>query len=73
MVKIVLDPLLKRAGISYYRLATDAKLNHGTMHKIRHGLIKEIKLEVLEKICNVLKCEPGEMFVRVPDKKGGKK
>jgi putative transcriptional regulator len=72
MVKIVLDPMLARAEITYYRLAVEAKLNHGTMHKIRHGLIKEIKLDVLDRICSVLRCEPGELFVRVPDKKGKK-
>ena len=48
-----------------YALAKQAGLHQSVIAKFRHNEAKAVRLDVLEKICNALGCEPGELLVRV--------
>lgn len=73
MIQLRLEPLLEKRGESFYWLAKTAGINHSVMSKMRNNKMKAITIDVLDRICGVLQCEPGDVLVRVPDKKGVKK
>jgi putative transcriptional regulator len=68
MVKIRLDELLTEKGITLYKLAKDAGLSYGSLHKIRHNQVSAVRLDALDAICEALQCEPGELFAREKEK-----
>ena len=37
------------------------------VQKIEYGKAKSIPLDTLDKLCQILECEVGELLVRVPD------
>ena len=51
---------LKNAGYSSYRLRQEKVLAEGTLQKMRSGNIA-ITLESLGVICDILKCQPGDL------------
>ena len=51
---------LKNAGYSSYRLRQEKVLAEGTLQKMRSGNIT-ITLESLGVICDILKCQPGDL------------
>ncbi len=73
MIRLELERHLQKRGETFYWLAKNARINHSVMSKLRHNDMKALRLDVLDRICETLECEPGDILVRVPDKKGGKK
>jgi putative transcriptional regulator len=69
MLRLELAPLLEKRGKSYYWLTKAARINPSVMTRMKQHAIKAVTLDVLERICDALECEPGELFVRVSDKK----
>lgn len=55
----VLDAL-KEKGWTTYKIRQEGKLNQHTLQKIREG--QPISWASLEKICAILKCQPGDIF-----------
>jgi len=62
MAKLRIDELLKQRGMTAYRLAMTAGLTHSTVSRLRHGQSTEIRLDVIEKLCEVLECEPSDLI-----------
>lgn len=62
MIRYKLDILeeLKAAGYTTYRLRREKLLAEGTMQKLREGSTA-ITLEVLDKLCALLQCQPGDL------------
>lgn len=71
MLRYRLDVLqeLKKAGYSTYRIREDKILAEGTMQKIRTGSTA-ISVESLGILCNILRCQPGEILEWVPEGQG---
>lgn len=61
-VKIDLETHL--AGRSLYWLGKATGLPYSTVHKIAKNKTDGISFVVLEKLCDVLECEPCELIVR---------
>ena len=57
---------LKAAGYSSYRLRKEKVLAEGTLQKMRSGNIA-IALESLGVICDILRCQPGDLVEWVPN------
>lgn len=57
---------LKEAGYSTYRLRREKILSEGTLQKLRSGNTS-IALESLNTICNILRCQPGDILEWVPE------
>ncbi len=69
MIEIQLEQLLTNRGMTAYALAKQAGLHQSVIAKFRHNEAKAVRLDVLERICNVLECEPGELLVLKAEKK----
>ena len=46
-------------NVSYYRLANEG-IDAQTLQRIRHD--KPITTETIEKLCRILKCQPGDLL-----------
>ena len=62
MARLRIDELLEKRGMTAYRLAISAGLTHSTVSRLRHGKATEIRLEVIDRLCAALDCEPSELI-----------
>lgn len=68
MIEIRLKELLEAHGRSRYWLANETGVEYNTLMRIeRAGPRNRIELRVLDEICRVLECQPGDILVRVDD------
>lgn len=67
-IKYKIDVLaaLKAAGYSTYRLRKEKILAESTLQQFRKGEI--VSTENLAKLCELLKCQPGDILEYAPDK-----
>ena len=67
VVRLRLRKLLEDRDMSAYLLAKKAGLSLTTIYRLTRsdGRFGRIEAETLDKICGVLKVEPGELFERV--------
>ena len=78
MIEVRLKQILEKQGRTRYWLAKESGINYDTLTRIEtaeHS--NRIELRVLDEICRALDCQPGDVLVRVtdrkPDPKGRKK
>jgi len=69
MIEIRIDALLGNRGRSFYWLAKETGISHTTLWRLKKGKALGINFETLEKICVVLKCEPGDVLSHTNTKK----
>jgi putative transcriptional regulator len=62
MARLRIEELLKKRGITAYRLAIDSGITHSTIAKLRKNRAIEIRLDVIDKLCEVLECDAGELI-----------
>ncbi len=62
-VEIRLREMRKALGLTQVQLAKKAHMDQGDISRIEKGT-KQITLDVLDRLCKALKCEPGEILVR---------
>jgi putative transcriptional regulator len=70
MIEVRLKQLLEEQGRSRYWLAQETGIEYKTLSRIEtaeHS--NRIELRVLDEICRALDCQPGDVLVRVPDRK----
>ncbi len=56
---------LKDAGYSSYRILRENTVNQTALQKLRRGQL--ISWEQLNRVCNALHCQPGDLLEHVPD------
>ncbi len=61
--------MLEKKGQTFYWLAKESGITHSTVSKLRHGTIRELGVDMLDKLCVALECQPGDFIVHVPEKK----
>jgi len=69
MIAINLDHLLKQQKRTFYWLAKETGISHTTLWRLKKDKALGINFETLEKICQALSCKPGDVLMRVEDKK----
>lgn len=69
MIAINLDNLLKQQKRTFYWLAKETGISHTTLWRLKKDKALGINFETLEKICQALSCNPGDVLTRVDDKK----
>jgi putative transcriptional regulator len=72
MIRIRIDELLKERERSFYWLAKETGVSHTTLWRLKKDKAQGITFNTLEKICQILKCQPGDVL-RVGREKGNKK
>lgn len=70
-VEVRLKEIRNERRISQNELARRLEMSLANVQKIEYGKAKSIPLETLDKLCQILECEVGDLLVRVPDKDGG--
>ena len=63
-VKIRLVDQRKAAGLSQEQLAEMVGMAQAGISRIETGKTSTISLDVLDRLCRALKCEPGDILVR---------
>lgn len=67
MIKILLSRKLGELRMTQKELATATGIRPNTIGELYHELVDKVSLEHLDKICEALDCQPGDLMVRVPN------
>jgi len=73
MIKIRVDQLLAQHGRTFYWLAKETGISHTTLWRLKKDKALGINFETLEKICDALKCQPGDVLALSTPKQPVKK
>ena len=64
--KVNLIEELKKAGYSSYRIRQEKVISESTLQRLRKGGTG-IRLDSLDAVCKILRCQPGDLVEWVPD------
>ena len=67
MIKFKVKVLLAMNDMTQKQLAEKTGIRPPTVSAICTGSIKELPVGVLNKMCAVLKCQPGDLMEYIPD------
>lgn len=67
MIKIKLKAVLAEKGVLQKDLAKITGIRQPTLSAMNTNTAKHIPLDVLDKICQTLGCQPGDILEYVPD------
>jgi len=73
MIEIRVDLLLAEHGRTFYWLAKETGISHTTLWRLKKGKALGINFETLVKMCQALKCQPGDVLVLANGTKDAKK
>lgn len=66
-VQIMVKDLAKRAGIDNpYQLQKILDVSYPTAARLFDGSSEAVYMETIGLLCEVLNCEPGDLFIRTP-------
>ena len=68
MIVIRLDVMLAKRKMSVTELTERVGITMANVSLLKNGKVKAIKLSTLEKICEVLDCQPGDILEYVDEK-----
>ena len=69
MIEIRIDQVLNTHGRTFYWLAKQTGISHTTLWRLKKGKALGINFVTLEKLCETLKCQPGDVFTFINHKK----
>ena len=69
MIEIRIDELLGNRGRTFYWLANETGIRHTTLWILKKGKALGMNFETLDKMCQVLKCQPGDLLSHTNRKK----
>ena len=64
--KVNLIEELKKEGYSSYRIRQEKVISESTLQRLRKGGTG-IRLDSLDAVCKILRCQPGDLVEWVPD------
>jgi putative transcriptional regulator len=67
MIQPKLSELLEDRGRSLYWLAQETGIAYTTLHRLGKAKANSVDFRVLDQICGALDCQPGDLFIRVPN------
>jgi putative transcriptional regulator len=73
MIDVRVDQLLAEHGRTFYWLAKQTGISHTTLWRLKKDKALGINFETLEKICEALKCQPGDILALPSTKKHARK
>jgi putative transcriptional regulator len=62
IIEIRIDKILEEQGRSFYWLSKETGISHTTLWRLKKGKALGINFVTLEKICQTLECEPGDVL-----------
>lgn len=72
MIEIRVDQLLAEHGRTFYWLAKETGISHTTLWRLKKGKALGINFETLEKMCQALQCQPGDVLALALSRKNGR-
>ncbi len=69
-VVIRLDVMLALRKMKSKELAQAIGATEANLSKLKSGAMKGVKFETLDRICEVLACQPGDILVHIPNTEG---
>ena len=66
-IKIHLDELIQRSGLSKNKFSKRAEMERSQVNNYCKNEVSRLDIDVLARICSVLKCEIGELLEYVPE------
>ncbi|BFQ96503.1 helix-turn-helix domain-containing protein [Enterococcus cecorum] len=67
MIEIHLDQYLKKHQMTLTQLSEAVDITIANLSILKSGKAKAIRFSTLEKICEVLECQPGDLISYVPE------
>jgi putative transcriptional regulator len=68
MIEIRVDAVLAGHGRTFYWLAKETGVSHTTLWRLKKGKALGINFATLEKLCQALKCQPGDVLTLANEK-----
>jgi len=62
MIEVRIDQILKAHGRTFYWLAKETGISHTTLWRLKKRKALGINFITLEKLCETLNCQPGDVF-----------
>ncbi len=69
MIEIRIDQLLQAHERTFYWLAKETGISHTTLWRLKKGKALGINFDTLEKMCQALGCQPGDVLTFANGKK----
>ncbi len=66
-IVMTLDVMLARRKMRSKELATRIGITEQNVSLLKSGKVKGVRFETLEKICEVLDCQPGDLMEFIPE------
>ena len=66
-IVVTLDVMLARRKMRSRELAERIGITEQNLSLLKSGKVKGVRFETLEKICEALDCQPGDLLVYEPD------
>jgi putative transcriptional regulator len=73
MIKIRIQQLTKEHRRTFYSLAKETGISHTTLWRLKKDRALGINFETLEKLCEALHCQPGDLLSFTNQKKQRKR
>ena len=73
MIKILIPDLLKDRDCTLYWLAKRSGVRYATIWNLSRGNADRLRIDTLDRICEALECQPGDLLVRVAETKSRKR
>lgn len=64
MITIRLNELLKEKGRTLYWLAKQSSVRYATVWNLSRGEVGRLNIDALDRICEALDCQPGDLLMR---------
>ncbi|PMD71353.1 helix-turn-helix domain-containing protein [Companilactobacillus nuruki] len=68
MIRVNLDVMLIKRNIGVTELAKKIGITQANLSILKNGNAKAVRFSTLEKICQTLNCQPGDILEFVTDK-----
>ena len=72
MIKLRLTEMLEKQGRTAYWLSKETGIRYASIWQMSKGETERLRIETLDRICEALECQPGDLLVRVEPKRRGK-
>ena len=69
VIKLKLNEVLEERGKTLYWLWKQTGIRYATIWQMGKGEVARLNLDALDRICEVLECQPGDLLVRVEGRK----
>lgn len=61
-IELQIDALLEKQGRTFYWLSKQTGISHTTLWRLKKGKAVGVNFGTLEKICEALECQPGDLM-----------